>query len=84
MKNYKEENWSSNNQGIFVTGSYDDFTEVFRRINDTEWEIVRFIYETDTYEKQGENGTTLEVIEMMTQQGFDQEEINEVISIELV
>ena len=84
MKNYKEENWSDNNQGIFVTGNYDDFTEVFRRINNTEWEIVRFIYETDTYEKQGENGTTLEVIEMMTQQGFDQEEINEVISIELV
>ena len=79
MKNYKEENWSSNNQGIFVTGSYDDFSEVCRRINDTEWEIVRFIYETNTYEKQGENLSTSEVMEMMDQQGFEEHEIIEVI-----
>ena len=83
MKNYKEENWSSNNQGIFVTGSYDDFTEVFRRINDTEWEIVRFIYETNTYEKQGENLSTSEVMEMMDQQGFEEHEIIEVIKRKL-
>ena len=85
MKTYSKdlahkEDWSTNSAGIFVTGSYDDFDEVARRITNNEWEIIRYYYETETYEKQGENCLTIHIREMMTEQGYDDAEIEEVLS----
>lgn len=79
MKNYTDEDWSKNSPGIFVTGSYDDFNEVARRVSNTEWEIIRYYYSTEIYERQGENLSTPEVMEMMDQQGFEEHEIIKVI-----
>jgi hypothetical protein len=85
MKHYqnilaKQEDWTTNSSGIFVTGSYDDFSEVARRITNNEWEFVRYYYETETYEKQGENCLTAHIREMMTEQNYHATDIELVIS----
>ena len=85
MKHYqndlaKQEDWTTNSSGIFVTGSYDDFSEVARRITHNEWEFVRYYYETETYENQGIISLTAHIIEMMTEQGYDVDDIELVIS----
>ncbi len=81
MKKYTNEDWSKNSNGIFVTGSYDDFNEVARRVSNTEWEIIRYYYSTETYERQGENCFTSYIREMMNEQGFNEDEINIVLKI---
>jgi hypothetical protein len=81
MKKYTDEDWSKNAFGIFVTGSYDDFDEVARRVSNTEWEIIRYYYSTETYERQGDYCFTSYIREMMNEQGFDDNEINKVLSV---
>ena len=81
MEKYKNEDWSKNSPGIFVTGTYDDFDEVIRRVSNTEWEIIRYYYSTETYERQGENCFTAHVREMMNELAYNDEEINNVLSI---
>jgi len=81
MKKYTNEDWSKNSNGIFVTGSYDDFNEVARRVSNTEWEIIRYYYSTETYERQGDYCFTSQIIEMMNEQGFNEDEINIVLTI---
>ena len=82
MKKYQDEDWSKNAPGLFVTGTYDDFDEVARRVSNTEWEIIRYYPSTSTYERQGEyNCFTTHIREMMNEQGFNNEEINYVLNI---
>jgi hypothetical protein len=81
MKKYQNEDWSKNSYGIFVTGSYDDYNEVARKVSNNEWEIIRYYYSTETYERQGDYCFTSHIREMMNDQGFNDDEINNVLTI---
>ena len=81
MKKYQDEDWSKNAPGLFVTGTYDDFDEVARRVSNTEWEIIRCYHSTSTYERQGDYCFTAYIREMMNAQGFNDDEINNVLKL---
>ena len=78
---YRKEIWC-NSQGIFVTGDYDEFDEVLRRNGLDQWERVRFYYASLEYEVSGSDYNTENVIDVMKEQGFEDHEIEEIISTE--